>query len=262
MGTHNTAGFTIIETMLVLAITGLLVAGVFAGVGTSINIQRYRDSVETLKNTLQNQYAELTSVRNDRNNNWTCSGTAATQASGAVIRGQSDCFLAGRLLLINGTSLTTYTIVGVQTNDPGVVTDDVASLRDNYALNVSTVSVERDTLQWGAQIAWPQSGSGSRNPTTPRQIAVLYVRSPDSGQIYTFTGDSTPNQVTPQFIDSLLVAGSGTGGQRERTICIDSGGLFNTDRYSIYIADYASVPNAIETRTNALIQTSGSTTRC
>ena len=46
-------GFTIIEVMLFLAITGLLAVGVLATVGNSINVQRYRDAVVTLQTEVQ-----------------------------------------------------------------------------------------------------------------------------------------------------------------------------------------------------------------
>ena len=68
MDIRRSAGFTIIETMLVLAITGALVAAMFVGIGTSISIQRYRDAVTTFKDTLQEQYSALANVSNDR---WT-----------------------------------------------------------------------------------------------------------------------------------------------------------------------------------------------
>lgn len=262
MGTHNTSGFTIIETMLVLAITGVMIAGIFIGVGTSINIQRYRDSVETFKTVIQSQYAELSSVRNDRANDWSCDGQAATAQDGAIVRGQSDCILVGRLLAVNGGQYRIYSVLGREIANPSGTSDDLAALRDDYNLNVSNVDIETGVLEWGAEIAWPSSGSGAQTPTTPREIAILFIRSPDSGQLYTFSGNQSPETITPSLLDSLIVAGNSIPGQSERTICISSDGAVINDDRSIFISAFAAVPNAIETRTNDLIAGLGSTTRC
>ncbi len=261
MGAHTQRGFTIIETMLVLAITGMLVAGLFVGIGTSINVQRYRDSVQTMKNVLQTQYSELTSVRNDRNNQWSCDGQASTSDAGSVARGQTSCVLLGRLVTINQSDITVYTVVGRQIAS-GSTANDIASLTTNYVLNVSTVEVVQDNLEWGAAIAWPSSGDGSRTPATPRELSVLYIRSPDSGQIYTFTADQAPAQPTPQSLRNMVVSGDQVPGQAQRVICISSNDLLVTDDYSVVIAGFASVPNAIETSTNALLEQQGVTTRC
>ncbi len=258
MGAHTQRGFTIIETMLVLAITGLLVAGVFVGIGTSINVQRYRDSVQTLKSVIQTQYSEITSVLNDRNNQWSCDGQAATSDQGGVERGQTDCVLLGRLVTINQSDITVYSVVGRQTGS-AVTTNDITSLTTNYVLNVSTVEVVNDSLEWGAAIAWPASGTGSRTQTTPREIALLFIRSPDSGQIYTFSSDQAPDDPTPQTLRAMIVAGNQVPGQGEQTICVTSNDLLVTDDYSIRIASFASVPNAVETLTNDLLRQQGAT---
>lgn len=261
MGAHTQRGFTIIETMLVLAITGVLVAGVFIGVGTSINVQRYRDSVQTLKSVIQTQYSEITSVRNDRNNQWSCDGQATTSDQGSVQRGQTDCVLLGRLVTINESDITIYSVVGRQTGSAATA-NDIASLTANYVLNVSTVEVVSDSLEWGAAIAWPASGTGSRPQPTPRQISLLFIRSPDSGQVYTFSSDQAPDDPTPQALAAMIVAGNRVPGQGERTICVTSNDLLVTDDYSIRISSFASVPNAVETLTNSLLQQQGVTTRC
>ncbi len=52
-------GFTIIEVMLVLAITGLMLVGVIAGTYSSIASQRYNDSVRSFSEFLRQIFAEV-----------------------------------------------------------------------------------------------------------------------------------------------------------------------------------------------------------
>ena len=183
MGTQVTRGFTIIETMLFLAISGLLIVGMLAGTGASINIQRYRDAVETFKTTLQNQYGELSSVKNDRDDNWTCTGTAQSEAGGSEARGQSDCVLMGRYLSVVDSKINISSVLGRENTTTQVASNDIEYITKNYVLNVSTVTDESTILEWGTRIAWPASGTGAKTPTTPRSLAILFLRSPSSGQI-------------------------------------------------------------------------------
>lgn len=55
------SGFTIIEVMLVLAVTGLMLVGVIAGTYSSIATQRYNDSVRSFSEFLRQVYAEVIS---------------------------------------------------------------------------------------------------------------------------------------------------------------------------------------------------------
>lgn len=280
MGTTNNAGFTIIETMLFLAITGVLIASMLVGVGTSINIQRYRDSVTSFKSFLQSQYSDITNVQNDRDNTWRCSTSATTSQSGtAESRGQSDCVLLGRYISITDTTMTVATVNAYQTPGTTPTGTDIAILRSSsYTLGLSTINQQSTTLEWGTAIAWPVMGTGSRGalPTTPRSIAILIVRSPDSGSVYTFTSDSVPSidSVGDATLKAMLVTGTGAlPSQQERVICVDSkglvlatipgpGGLPVADNMAVVIHAYAASETAIETRSNNVMATLGSTTRC
>jgi type II secretory pathway pseudopilin PulG len=265
MGTSDNAGFTILETMLFLAITGLLIAGMLVGVGASINIQRYRDSVTSFKALLQSQYSSITNVQNDRDNSWKCdTGATTTQTGTAQARGQSDCVLVGRYITITGGSYTIATVNGYQksTTSSG---SDINILKNNYTLGLSTINQQTDSLAWGTVIAWPISGTEAKNPTTPRSIAILIIRSPDSGSVYTFTSDSVPPiaNVDDAALKAMLVTGVGTPpSQAARTICVDSQGLVVTGNTAVYLHAYATAETSIETRTNDVSASLGSDVKC
>lgn len=263
MGTQKTRGFTIIESLLFLAISGVLIVAMLGGVGVTIQIQRYRDAVETFKALLQDQYSELASVKNEtRTAAWSCNALAETVegGSGAKDRGQSQCVILGRYLAITGPDITMYNVVGYATGSTTTGTD-IDKLRANYVLNVSTMTKDQTTLEWGTEIAWPKSGTGSQTPQTPRSVSFLFIRSPDSGQIYTFTSNSAFETPTPSSLRDMAVAGEVVPGQSDRTLCIDSGGaLVNADS-SVYISAYATGPSSIETRSNAFIADPNSSSR-
>lgn len=59
-------GFTVIEVMLVLAITGLLFVGIVGSSFGSIQFQRYEDSVNSFAESLRNIYNEVLNPRSDQ----------------------------------------------------------------------------------------------------------------------------------------------------------------------------------------------------
>lgn len=273
MGIHSKAsfrkdsrqGFTIIETMLVLAVTGVLIAALLVGVGASINTQRYKDSVVSLKSLLQSQYAMTDDVSNDRNANWTCnsSATPVPNPSGTA-PGQSDCVLLGRYLSIVGGNVSSATIVGYEKSTASAP-NDVAEINNNYTLGISTDSIDTTTLEWGSAIAWPKSGTGAKNPTTPRGIAILIIRSPSSGTSYTFTSDTVYDikTITSASLKAMMVLNtSAVPGQMQRTVCVDPNGVAVPEKMAVYIGQAAGDSSAIETRTNETIQTLGGDTKC
>lgn len=265
MGARISPGFTIIETMLFLAVTGLLVLGVLIGTGTALNNQRYRDAVESFKNLLQEQYADLSSVQNGRGNDWSCNSTALPAQGGDTIRGQSDCLMVGKYMRIQGNDITIYPVLAYKTGSatPGSLTDVVA-LDTQYAYNVSTAEIDDTAMEWGTQIAWPKSGTGAHSPNYPRSLGILFIRSPESGSVYTFSSDSVPakNAINQATFTNLINEGTGIPGQGARRICVLSSGLFPTGDTGIYITPYAASSSAIEVQSNDFIQSEGGTARC
>lgn len=270
MGTNKLAGFTIIETTLFLGISSFLIVALIASTGNSINIQRYNDAVETFKSTLQQQYADVTSVQNSRDDNWSCGSTATPITTGTVKdnRGQSSCSLVGKYVRIEDDKLSVYRVVAYENATPVTSANDIISLKDNYVLNVSQDDVDVSTMEWGTRISYPatQSGAPYSMPQNPRKMGILIVRSPDSGQIYTFTNSdsSVPNVggIGSANLESMLVAGNSVPGQGSRLICVNSSGLLaNSDR-AIQLGAFASGSSAVEVQSNDYLVSIGSAYKC
>ena len=263
MSAHFKDGFTIIETMLVLAVTGVLVSTLLFGIGSSIAVQRYGDSVTSFRSLLQDQYARVSSVSNGRGAGWSCNASATPVQGGNTAPGQTDCVLLGRYISVVDGAISMATVVGYQTSSSAAA-NDMQSVKDNYALGLSDSSVETKTLEWGARIAWPKTGTGASNPTTPRSIAFFILRSPESGTTYTFTSnDVTPiSAVSSLTLKNMLVQTTASfPGQGSRTICIEPDAPV-PEKFGVYVAPVASGANSIETRSFEITTAEGGDTKC
>ena len=92
-------GFTIIEVMLFLAVTGVLAAGILASVGSTLGLQRYRDAVDGFSSYIQGQYGQTINVRNDIDNHRECAADGTFLAAHSAPPGTSEtCAIIGRLV--------------------------------------------------------------------------------------------------------------------------------------------------------------------
>lgn len=241
MGTQRHAGFTIIETVLFLAVTGLLIVAVLASTGSNIQIQRYKDSVSTLQNVLKEQFSAVDNVDNGETGQIACQNAIVSDSGDTRPRGQSDCYVMGRLTTIIEDEIRMVTIVGEGAAASNA--NDIAALK-SFKYGELPNSVDTRTMEWGSRIAWPKSGAGAKNPTTPRSIAILILRSPVSGLKYTFTNDNVNASIT-----SMIIPGDTKPGQTERRICVDGNGSFDGG-LRVVIGAFASGPGAVEVRSN------------
>lgn len=178
---RKAAGFTIIETMLFLAITAALAVAILAGTGTAINQQRYHDAVNSLRSYLQDQYSRVSTVANDRDGHYSCDNLGQISDSGAgESRGTSDCLILGRFVTIDasGQHLASANVVGYRQGAAPQATD-VDELK-MYKMGVSPLDADTQIVNWGATIVQPKT-------TKPQAASILIIRSPLSGRILTFS---------------------------------------------------------------------------
>lgn len=225
MSIHRREGFTIVEVVLFVAITGVIMSFMLIGVGTQLNQQRYRDASSSFIGYLQNQYSLVGSVSNYRDSTIECSsgvdgGEIIVDGGNTIGRGQSDCTVVGRMLhsIDNGSIVTSTRVVA--TRDIGSLISsssddpDIDVLRDAHL--VLDPSVEEYKTQWGTRLV----ESSSAYP--PAEFSLLIVRMPTSGVIRTFVSDEA--DLSP----SDLVDGGGPLGAdlvRDFKVCLESGGL-------------------------------------
>ena len=237
MKLDNTAGFTIIETMLFLGITGLLVMGVLVGAGTSINIQRYRDSITSLQSVLQQQYSEASNVSNDSLTN-ACYGDSSTNNP----RGQSDCVILGRFITTTDSqTLSVKSVIGyIPSGSATLPLNDVEAL-NQYNVQISPVGSETYNMEWGSSIVI----QGSNNPMV---FSLLILRSPTSGIMRTFIN---PSAVIADSDVATLVTKPALA-QTAKLCVANPSGLFAGGKSAVVVTSNATSASGVETLGEAI----------
>ncbi len=119
-------GFTIIEVMLFLALTGFLLAGILVGAGSSIANQRYKDAVQDAADVLRKAYSFVADtqigLRDDgKDGENACDSLVSSVASsikGEAGRGRTSCSVYGAVVTIKTdkesalTEIQTTTLLG------------------------------------------------------------------------------------------------------------------------------------------------------
>lgn len=233
---RHTGGFTIIETMLFLAITAALAIGILLGTGTAINQQRYQDAVNSLKSYVQDQFSRVSTVANDRAGNLSCDGVAqVSESTSGQPRGTSDCLLLGRLMTVDSTgkNLTATNVVGYRPSN-SEQSNDIAELQ-SYTYGFSPVDTDKQQVSWGATIVQPTKPA-------PQPASLLIVRSPLSGRILSF---STTREITNTtdlkgLIDAVNMA-------QPLLLCVDpNGGTVASSRLGVQIDAAAAGQSGVE----------------
>lgn len=242
MGIKTQNGFTIIETMLFLAVTGMLAAAILVGSGLAIGQQRYRDSVNSVKSYVQQQYSEVTNVINSRDKAWTCdaNGNVVQTPTNGEARGTSNCVLLGRLITVDdtGTKLTASNVIGYKAPGAATAATDIDELTTNYKLTASPIDQDITDVSWGAQLVKPQS-------TTPMPLSMLIIRSPISGATMTFTTEGAQTNIANIILASHSM-------DEPRDLCVNAdAGSFVGKRLEVRIDAYATNQGAVQIPTES-----------
>jgi type II secretory pathway pseudopilin PulG len=235
MSASRKVGFTIIEIMLFLAVTGFLIAGILIGTGNSINIQRYRDSVSSFQAFFQSQYSEIINASNDKSirNSSACSGSP-------TLVGQSDCELLGRLITTtDGKTISVQNIIGKTT--VATSSDDITAL-NNYTFYLpDSATPIQYSLEWGASVVYDNVVAANAVRRQAMPFSVLILRSPSSEVVRTFIKTGLP----PAIITSAVIKSyiTSTNLSNSITMCVVDPSKINT---AVTIAQDALLRRAVK----------------
>ncbi len=216
-------GFTIVEVMLFLALSGFLLVGILVGTGSNIANQRYKDAVEDAVDALRSAYSFVadTQVQTRETNMGVCGNTVdgKTNSDGSdknTGRGRTTCAVYGAVVTIKGDTIQTTSLIGrdyydfINTLDSDTPIDsdteiilnpsssDTSLLKALHANNLAyqcpsnntackTVgvagSVRTRKLKWDTVFKTPNSVSGGKNEDL--ELTLLIYRSPRTGAIRT-----------------------------------------------------------------------------
>ncbi|HEU0266511.1 MAG TPA: prepilin-type N-terminal cleavage/methylation domain-containing protein, partial [Candidatus Saccharimonadaceae bacterium] len=221
------AGFTILEVMLVLAITGLMLIGVMAGASAQVTQQEYRDSVRSLQGELQTQYTDVQNPTIDRT-----LGEGATPGGpcgGTSSRGTSqDCFVVGRLVTSSGGQvLTEQPVLGVppsasdsstpigSTTVPAPNAPAPSPKQWELIIDNDSSVVSKYTVNWGATIKIPVITGAQPS----QDFSILVIMSPFDGSLQTYT-NLTRAVVSSSDVYKMIQATT----QQDANLCVTGGG--------------------------------------
>lgn len=177
-------GFTMIEVALFLALTGAIFIGIAVGMSNSISQQRYNDSVQNFADFLRNVYSEVENVQGagDGRSEQAIYGKLVTfgESLNTALENNSNksIFVYDVVGKLNGSISSASVIASLKNLDANVV------LKSNGIWTPAGL-VESYKPNWSAKIEQINSHDDFVG-------AILIVRSPSSGTIYTYnmTGET------------------------------------------------------------------------
>lgn len=215
-GAHRASGFTLIEVMLSLAISGMVLVGALLGVSATISRNRYRDVVESTAALIRNQYELVSRIQiSQRANDDTCGDISGGDSISSYVdgenkggRGRSKCSVYGVAItfgLDGGRRMQVTNLIGIEYNeyrkslveadetaDPDELIGAMSEIelfknlkvtnlfnKDNTQCTVTGLLTD-EKYKWDATLE-------TINKDEPAEIILMIVRSPRSGAVHTFT---------------------------------------------------------------------------
>ena len=233
-------GFTLVEVMLFLGVTGLLFLGVTAGVRSSIYWQRYNDATQSFAEFLRGIYSQVMNVQNNGG-------------------GASDYAIYGKLVVFGSSDdkVEVYTLVGDADGDEDgfSTTEGTITLLDKLHASIyKTNDVGAVELRGSMDIYSPKWGSLIEDEYgNPMKGMLLVARHPGSGLVHTF-------YAAGQFAKNKTLSGLGFKDDdttmREVDFCVNVSGQ-GAKRSDVRIVKDARSASGVE-----VIDTDGSDNKC
>jgi Tfp pilus assembly protein FimT len=250
-------GFTIIESVLFLAVSTALAVGILATSSSVIAQQRYKDATNRLQSFVQGQYIDATYVVNSRDSKWQCGVSGViNNVSANNARGTTECFIMGKLLSLTkeGAVIDVRNVIGhlgagVTADEEEAVSNDVQA----FALyDMSWTDAEREVFEidWGTSLT---QSSGANAGSAIQEQYLFILKSPFSGSLRTFAynpaNDGSGDRYNLPEVTSTsrsLPKKLFTSFNGELTYCVKSPELTVFQAVGLVIRANASSPSSVE----------------
>jgi type II secretory pathway pseudopilin PulG len=266
MNTRFTSGFTIIEVMLFLAITGLLIAGILGGTTASLNSQRYRDGVENFRNEIRSQYETVYSLTNLNTTDAGALGSNSVDPCSIMeddttplksYRGTSNCLYVGRLIKLepndkgDATKVTIAPVVAKILKPAaysgvfevaGAEVESAQDVTDSNGLQAAVFD-ENNNLVTTKEIEWSLAAVNP-NSDSIKSVGFFIFRSPMTGSVSTYVVDNLSPDHLKQLQEDIVI-----GQVKDVKLCLaDLGGALDPPtRSAVIVHGGATGPGDIET---------------
>lgn len=201
---QSASGFTIVETMIVLAITGVLAIAAFNYVSGRTGNTEFNTGIHSIEGQMESIINLAQDGYYPSDNNFSCTGgspgIAPSITPSPTNQGQnSGCILLGKILEFNTGSYTSYPVVGLEYGGTG--NSDSMTLNDAVPITLP-VAATTSTMEFGLTVhsidGYIPNSSGP-NPAT----AVGFIAGDENGNIET-TNISNPTNPNPSRVNLSL----------------------------------------------------------
>lgn len=247
MKRHSKDGFTIIELLFFVAISGLLTVALLAGWTVTVNAQNYKDSARSFAVALQDQYNDSTNITIDRDASYQCLQGATpdmlevkeVEKASQYSRGASDCVIMGKYIYLNDGVMTSRALLGKEpaSGTPLPTADkDIIKSYIPTALDASLTTIPTGTFT----VPWSTKPYLVGQPRQPVRIVLVIVQSPVSNIVYTYYKYVTANAEPPTARNVI-----DTGAQSEITLCLDPQAVVGQGILAVRLRANASSSEAV-----------------
>lgn len=234
-------GFTMIEVAIFLVITGALFVGIAVGTQNSIFQQRYNDAVQNFAEFLRTVYSETTNVQSEG------AGRSEKAIYGKLVTFGESYDLSGEAIEAGNSAIFSYNVIGdIDDLDVGNLLETLRDLDTNVVIKDGD-QYRPVGLATSYKPRWASAIQGIGS-TDNFKGALLVVRHPSSGTVYTFVMEGETVEVNEAVREAN--ASGGTIGNvnplkkflQYRTV--DEEGI-EEDGFEVRAVDFCVNPNGV-----------------
>lgn len=190
----NRLGFTIIEVVLFIAISGALFIVIYNSINGTIARSQFNEAARDLQAKIQLHFNETLNGISDGATNDCVVGSGSITfpaSSNTVVGDNKDCLTLGKLITVRSSGLDVELLAGRRLENSDLDQDNNSLIQASYPTvykNSTTRAPQTIEYRWDSVVASNQVtivGNGGSLDLTGNPMTFAFIRSPRSGTVLT-----------------------------------------------------------------------------